>query len=72
MAEPETPGYASRSASKQYRTTPLKGVWQQHPPYFHDGSAATTDQVVQTYNTRRSLGLTAQEVADVAQYLKSL
>ncbi|NPC58431.1 c-type cytochrome [Caenimonas soli] len=71
MAEPETPSYASRSATKQYRTSPLKGLWQ-HPPYFHDGSAATADQVVQTYNTRRSLGLTAQEVADVAQYLKSL
>ena len=71
MAEPESPSYASRSATKQYRTSPLRGVWQ-HPPYFHDGSAATADQVVQTYNTRRSLGLTAQEIADVAQYLKSL
>ena len=45
MAEPETPSYASRSATKQYRTSPLKGVWQ-HAPYFHDGSAATLDDVV--------------------------
>ncbi len=71
MAEPETPSYASRSATKQYRTSPLKGAWQ-HAPYFHDGSAATLDDVAQTYNTRKSLGLTAQEVADLAQYLKSL
>jgi mono/diheme cytochrome c family protein len=71
MAEPETPSYASRSASKMYRTTPLKGAWQ-HAPYFHDGSAATLDDVVETYNTRKSLGLSAQEVADLAQYLKSL
>ena len=71
MAEPETPSYAARSATKQYRTSPLKGLWQ-HAPYFHDGSAATTEQVVQTYNTKRSLGLSAQEVADLAQYLKSL
>jgi cytochrome c peroxidase len=71
MAEPETPSYASRSASKMYRTTPLKGAWQ-HAPYFHDGSAATLDDVVDTYNTRKSLGLSAQEVADLAQYLKSL
>ena len=71
MAEPETPSYASRSATKQYRTSPLKGLWQ-HAPYFHDGSAATLEQVVQTYNTRRSLGLNAQEIADLAQYLKSL
>ena len=71
MAEPETPSYASRSATKLYRTSPLKGVWQ-HAPYFHDGSAATLADAVQTYNTKKSLGLSAQEVADVAEYLKSL
>lgn len=71
VAEPEVPSYASRSATRQYRTSPLKGVWQ-HAPYFHDGSAATLEDVVQTYNTRRSLGLSPQQVSDVAQYLKSL
>jgi mono/diheme cytochrome c family protein len=71
MAEPETPSYASRSATKLYRTSPLKGVWQ-HAPYFHDGSAPTLEAVVQTYNTKRALGLTPQQVADLAQYLKSL
>jgi cytochrome c peroxidase len=71
MAEPETPSYAARSATKQYRTSPLKGVWQ-HAPYFHDGSAATLDDVVTTYNTKQSLGLSAADVADLAQYLKSL
>jgi mono/diheme cytochrome c family protein/cytochrome c5 len=71
MAEPESPSYAARSASKLYRTSPLKGVWQ-HAPYFHDGSAATLEDVVRVYNTRRALGLNPQEVADLAQYLKSL
>jgi mono/diheme cytochrome c family protein len=71
MAEPETPSYASRSATKQYRTAPLKGIWQ-HPPYFHDGSAATLEDVVNKYDTRLSLGLTAAEKADLVQYLKSL
>jgi cytochrome c peroxidase len=71
MAEPETPSYASRSATKLYRTSPLKGVWQ-HAPYFHDGSAPTLEAVGQTYNTKRSLGLTSQQIADLAQYLKSL
>jgi mono/diheme cytochrome c family protein len=71
MAEPETPSYAARSATKLYRSTPLKGGWQ-HAPYFHDGSAASFNDVVQTYNTRQSLGLTPQQVADVAEYLKSL
>ena len=71
MAEPETPSYAARSATKQYRTSPLKGIWQ-HPPYFHDGSAATLDDVVAQYNAKRSLGLTAQQQADLVAYLKSL
>jgi len=71
MAEPESPSYASRSATRQYRTSPLKGVWQ-HAPYFHDGSAATLDDVAQTYNARLGLGLSAQDVSDLAQYLKSL
>jgi mono/diheme cytochrome c family protein len=71
MAEPESPSHADRSATKQYRTTPLRGVWQ-HAPYFHDGSAPTLDAVVATYNTKRSLGLSASEMADLVQYLKSL
>lgn len=71
MAEPESISYAARSATKQYRTTPLKGAWQ-HAPYFHDGSAATLQDVAQAYNRRQSLGLTPQEVTDLAQYLQSL
>ncbi|MEM5275272.1 c-type cytochrome [Cupriavidus taiwanensis] len=71
MAEPENPSYASRSATRQYRTTPLKGAWQ-HPPYFHDGSAATFSDVVNTYNTKRGLGLSSTDIANLAEYLKSL
>lgn len=71
MAEPESPSYASRSATKMYRTTPLRGAWQ-HAPYFHDGSAASLDAVVDRYNQRRGLGLSAQDVSDLAHYLRSL
>ena len=74
MSEPEpngAPSYASRSATKQYRTAPLHGLWQ-HAPYFHNGSAPTLDAVVQTYNTKKSLGLSAADMADLVQYLKSL
>jgi mono/diheme cytochrome c family protein len=71
MAEPESPSYAARSATKMYRTSPLRGAWQ-HAPYFHDGSAATPEAVVGTYNSRRAMGLSAQEVRDLAQYLRSL
>jgi mono/diheme cytochrome c family protein len=74
VSEPEprgAPSYASRSATKQYRTAPLKGLWQ-HAPYFHNGSAPTLEAVVQAYNTKRTLGLTASQMADLVQYLKSL
>jgi cytochrome c peroxidase len=71
MAEPESPSYAARSASRQYRTTPLRALWQ-HAPYFHDGSAATLEDVVRIYDTRRGLGLSAQQQADLVQYLRTL
>jgi hypothetical protein len=31
--------YVNFSATKKWRVTPLRGIWQ-HPPYFHDGSGA--------------------------------
>ena len=61
----------ARTASKQYRTTPLRGLWQ-HPPYFHDGSAKTLGDVVAHYNRVRSLRLSAQQQRDLVEYLKSL
>jgi cytochrome c peroxidase len=74
VSEPEpngAPSYASRSATKQYRTAPLKGVWQ-HPPYFHNGIAPTLEAVVDLYDSKKMLGLTAQQKGDLVQYLKSL
>jgi mono/diheme cytochrome c family protein len=63
--------YAARTANKAYRTTPLRGLWQ-HPPYFHDGSAATLEAVVDHYNRVRSLNLSTQQKADLVEFLKSL
>jgi Cytochrome c len=74
VSEPEPnggPSLASRSATKQYRTTPLRGLWQ-HAPYFHNGVAASLGAVVELYNTRKGLNLTAQQKADLVEYLKSL
>jgi mono/diheme cytochrome c family protein len=74
VSEPEpggAPSYASRSATKMYRTAPLRGVWQ-HPPYFHNGTAATLEAVVEIYDSKQALGLTAEQKADLVQYLKSL
>ena len=64
-------GYAARTANKAYRTTPLPALWQ-HPPYFHDGSAATLADVVAHYNRVRNLGLAAYEQRELVEYLKSL
>jgi mono/diheme cytochrome c family protein len=66
-----SPDEARRSATGMYRTTPLRGAWQ-HPPYFHDGSAATLADVVEHYNDTLQLGLTAAEQTDLEQYLLSL
>jgi cytochrome c peroxidase len=67
--------YALRSATKLYRTTPLRGLW--HPPqlkgpYFHDGSAATLDAAVAHYVRLLGLNLNAQQRADLVEYLKTL
>jgi hypothetical protein len=63
--------YVQRSASKMWRTTPLRGLWA-HPPYFHDGSAATLADVVSRYNDKLKLGLTPADQSDLTEYLKSL
>lgn len=65
------PTLAQRSATKAYRTTPLRALWQ-HAPYFHDGSASTLAAVVEHYDGCLGLGLTAQQRADLLQYLASL
>jgi mono/diheme cytochrome c family protein len=65
------PAYALRSATKMYRTTPLRAL-ALHPPYFHDGSAATLSDVVNHYDTLFHLGLSAQERSDLVQYLRTL
>lgn len=66
-----SPDEARRSATGLYRTTPLRGAWQ-HPPYFHDGSAATLRDVVEHYDRVLELALTAPQREDLEQYLRSL
>ncbi|MCI0349826.1 MAG: hypothetical protein L0Z53_10410 [Acidobacteriales bacterium] len=41
-------------------------------PYFHDGQAATLDDVVEFYRLRFGLNVTAQERADLIAFLNSL
>lgn len=73
VSEPEPnggPSYASRSASKMYRTTPLRAL-ALRGPYFHNGIAATLEDVVELYDSRWTLNLTVEQKADLVQYLKS-
>ncbi len=65
------PAYAARTATKLYRTTPLRALWQ-HAPYFHDGSAATLDAVVAHYDRALLLGLSPEQQADLVAYLGTL
>jgi cytochrome c peroxidase len=65
------PAYARRTTTGQYRTTPLRALWQ-HPPYFHDGSAATLEDVVEHYDGVLELELTGRQKANLVEFLKSL
>jgi cytochrome c peroxidase len=41
-------------------------------PYFHNGSAADLDAVVDFYDTRFGIGLTDEEKADLIAFLRTL
>jgi hypothetical protein len=49
----------------------LRGVTGR-APYFHNGAAASLDQVLDFYNARFNIGLSAQEHADLVAFLRSL
>jgi mono/diheme cytochrome c family protein len=63
--------YAARTTQKRHRATPLRGLWH-HPPYFHDGSARTLDDVVEHYVRTLNLPLTGRQRSDLVHYLRSL
>jgi hypothetical protein len=42
------------------------------PPYFHNGFATTLADVVEFYNRRFNIGLTAQEKSDLLAFLRAL
>lgn len=67
----QDPRYAQRTATRLYRTTPLRALWQ-HPPYFHDGSAADLRAVVDHYDRLFALKLTRRQKADLVEFLKTL
>jgi hypothetical protein len=64
---------AMRAPDRRYRTTPLRGLFTRAKGgFFHDGRFATLADVVSHYNRAFALALSAQETADLIEFLKSL
>jgi len=51
---------------------PILRALAARPPYFHNGSAATLQEVVEFYDARFDLNLTPLEKADLAAFLRAL
>ena len=64
---------ANRSPDKQYRTTPLQGLFtRMKGGFYHDGRFPDLSAVVAHYERTLQLQLSAAEKADLIEYLKSL
>ena len=55
----------------RFKTSSLRGL-ASRAPYFHDGQSATLMDVVNFYNDRFQVGLTAEEKADLVAFLRTL
>jgi cytochrome c peroxidase len=51
---------------------PILRALASRAPYFHNGSAATLEEVVDFYDRRFNIGLTAAEKADLVAFLRAL
>jgi hypothetical protein len=64
---------SDRSPDHHYRTTPLRGLFAHSKGgFYHDGRFPTLLDVVNHYDSFKSLGLSDQEKHDLVEYLKSL
>jgi hypothetical protein len=75
LVETTDPGGAMGSGKwsdiGKFKTPQLRGA-AARAPYFHDGSARDLEAVVRFYDRRFRMGLSAQESADLAAFLKAL
>ena len=55
----------------KFKVPTLRGL-AGRPPYFHNGSAATLDDVVDSYDRRFAIGLTGAERSDLVAFLRAL
>ena len=51
---------------------PILRALASRAPYFHNGSAATLNDVVNFYDQRFGIGFTDQQKTDLVNFLKSL
>ena len=63
---PDTPQYIGRFKG------PTLCALAPRAPYFHNGFAASLDEVVAFYNTRFSIGFTVPEQRDLVAFLNAL
>jgi cytochrome c peroxidase len=52
--------------------TPVLRNLSARPPYFHNGTAATLEEVIEFYNRRFNMNLPPHEKQDLAKFLKAL
>lgn len=75
MVETQDPGRAMASGLwkgiGRFKTPVLRGL-STGAPYFHDGSAKTTADLIASYGKKFSIQFTPQEMADVNVFLKAL
>jgi hypothetical protein len=55
----------------KFKVPTLRGL-AGRPPYFHDGSAATLEDVVDSYDRRFAIGLSPAERGDLVAFLRAL
>lgn len=55
----------------KFKVPTLRGL-AARPPYFHNGSAATLDDVVTFYDQQFGIGLTPAERSDLVAFLRAL
>ena len=64
---------SSRSPTKMYRTTPLRGLWShQKGGFYHDGRFQNLDEVLSHYDQHLKLQLSEKERKELVEFLKSL
>jgi cytochrome c peroxidase len=69
--KPQTINGRTANADGPIKTFPLRGI-KDSPPYLHDGRLLTLDDTVEFFNLILELKLTADEKADLVEFMRAL